>query len=213
MLRELRAQAGLTQEELAAAARLSPRSVSDLERGIHRTARQETARLLADALGLADRMRALFVSAARGHGPAAVVLAARHGEAPGAFQAAVTRTLPRDIAGFTGRQAELAKLMGESASMEADGGVVGIHAIGGMAGVGKTTFAVHAAHQLAAGFPDGQFFLPLHAHTPGQRPDLLMARRVIEHQQDLPVGHAIPPPGRACLQTGWDLRRRDPGGQ
>ena len=170
LLRELRAQAGLTQEELAAAARLSPRSVSDLERGIHRTARQETARLLADALGLADRMRALFVSAARGHGPAAVVLAARHGEAPGAFQAAVTRTLPRDIAGFTGRQAELAKLMGESASMEADGGVVGIHAIGGMAGVGKTTFAVHAAHQLAAGFPDGQFFLPLHAHTPGQRP-------------------------------------------
>ena len=123
LLRELRAEAGLTQEELAAAARLSPRSVSDLERGIHRTARQETARLLADALGLADRMRALFVSAARGHGPAAVVLAARHGEAPGAFQAAVTRTLPRDIAGFTGRQAELAKLMGESASMEADGGI------------------------------------------------------------------------------------------
>ena len=39
-----------------------------------------------------------------------------------------------------------------------------------MAGIGKTTFAVHAAHRLAASFPDGQFFLPLHAHTPGQRP-------------------------------------------
>ena len=52
----------------------------------------------------------------------------------------------------------------------AGGGVVGIHAIGGMTGIGKTTFAVHAAHQLAPGFPDGQFFLPLHAHTPGQRP-------------------------------------------
>src|SRR6266581_1251307 len=36
--------------------------------------------------------------------------------------------------------------------------------------VGRTTFAVHAAHRLAPGFPDGQFFLPLHAHTPGQRP-------------------------------------------
>src|SRR5215472_13581153 len=35
---------------------------------------------------------------------------------------------------------------------------------------GKTTFAVHAAHRLAPDFPDGQFFLPLHAHTPGQRP-------------------------------------------
>ena len=48
--------------------------------------------------------------------------------------------------------------------------MVGIYAIGGMAGIGKTTFAVHAAHQLAGGFPDGQFFLPLHGHTPGQRP-------------------------------------------
>ena len=43
-----------------------------------------------------------------------------------------------------------------------------VHAIDGMAGVGKTTLAVHAAHQLAEMFPDGQFFLPLHAHTPGQ---------------------------------------------
>ena len=42
-----------------------------------------------------------------------------------------------------------------------------MHAIDGMAGVGKTTFAVHATHRLAGNFPDGQFFLPLHAHTRG----------------------------------------------
>ena len=35
---------------------------------------------------------------------------------------------------------------------------------------GKTTLAVHAAHRLAPDFPDGQIFLPLHAHTPGQQP-------------------------------------------
>jgi hypothetical protein len=29
---------------------------------------------------------------------------------------------------------------------------------------------VHAAHQLAPRFPDGQVFLPLHGHTPGQQP-------------------------------------------
>ena len=38
LLRQLRAQARLTQEELAEAAALSPRTVSDLERGINRTA-------------------------------------------------------------------------------------------------------------------------------------------------------------------------------
>jgi hypothetical protein len=38
-------------------------------------------------------------------------------------------------------------------------------------GLGITLgLAVHAAHQLADSFPDGQFFLPLHAHTAGQRP-------------------------------------------
>ncbi len=49
LLRQLRAGAALTQEELAAAAGVSPRSVSDLERGINRTARKDTAELLAGA--------------------------------------------------------------------------------------------------------------------------------------------------------------------
>src|SRR5215468_303164 len=168
LLRQLRAKAGLTQEELAEAARLSPRSVSDLERAIHRTAHKDTARLLAGALGLAEPERALFVAAARGYGPAAAELAAQQRATPGA--AAATRALPRDTAAFTGRQAELEQLMGTLAAVAAGGGVVGICAIDGMAGIGKTTFAVHAAHRLADSFPDGQFFLPLHAHTPGHRP-------------------------------------------
>jgi tetratricopeptide (TPR) repeat protein len=50
------------------------------------------------------------------------------------------------------------------------GGVVGICAIDGMAGIGKTALAVHAAHRLAPQFPDGQIFLQLQGHTPGQRP-------------------------------------------
>ncbi len=86
-LRELRVKAQLTQEELAEAAGLSPRSVSDLERGIHRTAHKDTAGQLADALGLAGPSRALFVAAARGRGPAADVLAAGGG-GPGAVLAA-----------------------------------------------------------------------------------------------------------------------------
>src|SRR5690348_17382924 len=80
LLRQLRAEARLTQEELAGAAGLSPRSVSDLERGIHRIAHKDTARLLADALGLAEPVRALFVAAARGKTAPEDVLAARRGE-------------------------------------------------------------------------------------------------------------------------------------
>jgi tetratricopeptide (TPR) repeat protein/transcriptional regulator with XRE-family HTH domain len=155
LLRRLRREAGLTQEELAEAAGLSVRAVAYLERGAVTSPQRETVRLLAGALGLAGPARAGFEAAARGRaGPGGV--------------AAATRTLPRDIASFTGRQEEL-DLLAEAAAAGA-GGVVGIHAIGGMAGVGKTAFAVHAAHRLAGRFPGGQIFLPLHGHTPGQQP-------------------------------------------
>jgi tetratricopeptide (TPR) repeat protein/transcriptional regulator with XRE-family HTH domain len=170
LLRQLRVRARLTQEELADAAGVSTRAVSDLERGVNQTAQKETARLLAGALGLDGQAAELFVAAARGRAPAGEVLAAQPGTDAGKFAAAATRALPRDTASFTGRQAELARLLTSAESLAASGGVVGIHAIDGMAGIGKTTLAVHAAHRLAERFPDGQFFLPLHAHTPGQRP-------------------------------------------
>ncbi len=75
------------------------------------------------------------------------------------------RTLPRDISSFVGRAAELERL--EQAMPP---GGTEIFLIGGMAGIGKTAFAVHAAHRLGALFPGGQLFLPLHGHTPGQKP-------------------------------------------
>src|ERR1700758_3445340 len=104
LLRRLRGEARLTQEELAEAAGVSPRSVSDLERGINRTARKDTAVLLAGALGLPGRIAELFVAAARGLRDADDVEAARQGTALGAFAAAATRGLPRDVVSFTGRR-------------------------------------------------------------------------------------------------------------
>jgi tetratricopeptide (TPR) repeat protein/transcriptional regulator with XRE-family HTH domain len=156
LLRTLRTGAGLTQEELASAANVSRRAVSDLERGVATTPQKDTVRLLADAFGLIGHDRAEFEAVAR-------VRRAR-GEP---VVAASIRSLPRDVASFTGRQRELEQLA-EAAS--GAGGVVSIHAIGGMAGVGKTTFAVHAAHRLANAFPDGQIFVLLHGHTPGRGP-------------------------------------------
>jgi tetratricopeptide (TPR) repeat protein/transcriptional regulator with XRE-family HTH domain len=158
VLRGLRVKAGLTQEELAGAAGVSPRAISDLERGMVATPHKDTVRLLADALQLGGWARVEFEAAARG------------GVTPGRAAAqgvAATRTLPRDVASFTGRRRELRELTDAAAGA---GGVVSIHAIGGMAGIGKTAFAVHAAHALAGRFAGGQIFLPLHGHTPGCQP-------------------------------------------
>jgi tetratricopeptide (TPR) repeat protein/transcriptional regulator with XRE-family HTH domain len=175
LLRSLRVAAGLTQEELAEGAMLSPRSVSDLERGVNHTARKQTAQLLADALRLSGSAREEFETVARGRqlvAATAVAAAGADGTDSGLHPvfsggaASVTRTLPRDISSFTGREDALARLLAGAPG----GGVVGIHAIGGMAGVGKTALAVHAAHLLSDEFPGGQYFLSLHGHTPGQRP-------------------------------------------
>jgi transcriptional regulator with XRE-family HTH domain len=166
LLRQFRVDAGLTQEELAHAATLSPRSISDLERGINRTTRKQTARLLADALGLAGPERELFEAAASGQATAVETLAASRRSGG----ATAVRTLPRDIASFTGRIGELRQLTAAVGEAAGGGGVVSIHAIGGMAGVGKTALVVHAAHRLTGDYPDGQYFLPLHGHTPGQQP-------------------------------------------
>ncbi|WP_329389454.1 tetratricopeptide repeat protein [Streptomyces sp. NBC_01351] len=77
-------------------------------------------------------------------------------------------TLPYDVPDFTGRAAEFARLLSCVAD-EAPAALV-VSTVDGMAGVGKTTLAVHAAHHLAARFPGGQLFLDLHAHTAGRGP-------------------------------------------
>jgi transcriptional regulator with XRE-family HTH domain len=59
--------AGLTQEELAERARLSVRTVSDLERGMASRPYRATVYLLAEALGLSASERATHSRCARAH--------------------------------------------------------------------------------------------------------------------------------------------------
>lgn len=81
----------------------------------------------------------------------------------------VPAQLPRDSVAFTGREAEMDRLV-RAVTETGESGVIAVHAVAGMAGVGKTALAIHAGHALAERFPDGQLFVRLHAHTPGQEP-------------------------------------------
>jgi DNA-binding SARP family transcriptional activator len=77
----------------------------------------------------------------------------------------VPRQLPATVAYFTGRAVELAaldRLLDRGAGI----GAAVISAIGGTAGVGKTTLAVHWAHRVADRFPDGQLYLNLRGFDP-----------------------------------------------
>ncbi|MEN3361354.1 MAG: hypothetical protein V7637_5336 [Mycobacteriales bacterium] len=79
----------------------------------------------------------------------------------------VPAQLPRAVAAFSGRQAELTAL---DQLVPADGDApppLGICVVSGPPGVGKTTLAVHWAHRVAGRFPDGQLYVNLHGYDPG----------------------------------------------
>jgi transcriptional regulator with XRE-family HTH domain len=149
LLRQLRGEAKLTQEELAQAAGLSLRAVSDLERGIHRNARKNTATLLAEALGMAESVAVVFIEAARGRIPAAEVLTAMRSSGD-RLAAAGPRlwNIPARNPAFTGRDGLLAA-MREGLQT---GHPAVVQALYGMGGVGKSQLAAEYAHRFAGSY-------------------------------------------------------------
>ena len=188
LLRQLRSEAKLTQEDLAGAAGVSTRSVSDLERGINRTARKDTAALLADALSLAGQPRVLFIAAARGRVPAEDVLMAIRGratEGTEAVQPVARHNLPAPLTSFLDRTEVLARL-------EALLGHARLVTLTGTGGAGKTRLAVECAIRLVGQFPDGVWL----ADLAGIASQTLVAAQVMEalgvrQEGDLPVLEAL----------------------
>ncbi|MET9829639.1 BTAD domain-containing putative transcriptional regulator [Streptomyces sp. NPDC006385] len=72
--------------------------------------------------------------------------------------------LPATVPDFTGRASFVSELSEVLAS--AEGRVMAVSALAGIGGVGKTTLAVHVAHQARAAFPDGQLYVDLQGAGP-----------------------------------------------
>jgi predicted ATPase/DNA-binding CsgD family transcriptional regulator/transcriptional regulator with XRE-family HTH domain len=187
LLRQLRAGAELTQAELAKAAGVSPRSVSDLERGINGTARRDTAVRLAGALGLAEPARSLFVAAARGRIQAAQVLAAGRRPAPGES--------PGSAAGVHGFVPALTSFVGRAGPVREVATLLDRYrlvTVTGPGGAGKTRLAGQVARQAAGRFADGVWLAELApVRDPALVPAVVAAALGVREQPGVPAAGAL----------------------
>jgi tetratricopeptide (TPR) repeat protein/transcriptional regulator with XRE-family HTH domain len=180
LLRRERVLRGLTQEQLAEAAGLASRSIRSLEAG-RTQPRRSTVTLLCDALDL-DRGKRQALLRACGFADRSVKTEPeRDGPA----------TLPRDIPDFVGRSGLLETLRDRLLSGTET--ATRIVAINGLGGIGKTTLAVHLAHQVRAAFADGQLFADLEGGSGrGRDPDAVLGSMLA----DLGVAPERLPAGR-----------------
>ncbi|HEX2133312.1 MAG TPA: tetratricopeptide repeat protein [Actinophytocola sp.] len=77
------------------------------------------------------------------------------------------RQLPADVRDFVNRAGDLKHLDLILAEHDDGASSSAVCLIGGTAGVGKTSLAVHWAHRVADQFPDGQLYVDLHGYDPG----------------------------------------------
>ncbi|HEX5596097.1 MAG TPA: helix-turn-helix domain-containing protein, partial [Micromonosporaceae bacterium] len=164
LLRRHRLHRQLTQEALAERAGISSRSVGEMERGRGRSPRPRTVEQLVTALELTGDEREEFIRAGRtlywDNRPGR-----RSPNSPPSFAVPSTispRQLPADLPDFVARDDEIAILR---RALTPGGGGTKLAAISGPAGIGKTALAVHAGHQLAPEFPDGQLYAALRDAT------------------------------------------------
>ena len=151
LLRSLREAAGLTQEELAFRAGLSPNAVGALERGVRRRPQPHTVRSLSEALGLSEEeRRSLLASVPKQSGAASSVA---EEVSPGSF---AVSALPHPATPLVGRERELEEVSGLLTQQ-----AVRLLTLTGIGGVGKTRLAVEVAREASGLFPDGAAFVGL----------------------------------------------------
>jgi len=177
MLRDLRLQAGLSQEALAELAQMSASGIGVLERGVRRAPQRQTLDLLAGALNLSRPDRERFQAAADRAGNA------RRPRAREAAAAVPNQNLPHAITKFVGSDGVIESLSKEASNRR-------LVTVTGTGGVGKTRIALEASYSLLNSFSDGVWIVEL-ASIADPR---LIAQRIGE---TLGVNASEP------LQDGW----------
>jgi DNA-binding SARP family transcriptional activator len=192
---ELAVAAGLVEEEYAGA--LEDYASTELQRGGHQ---EIVGRLAAwvSAYPLREGMRASLITALTRCGRQAEAIASYHqlrqlladelGVDPGkelqhlyqqvltghrdaaAPGTAVPAQLPAATADFTGRKEHTGAMTALFTRRDEQPVALVISAVSGAGGIGKSTLAVHVAHQVAGEFPDGQLYVNL-AGTSGDPAD------------------------------------------
>jgi len=182
LLKRWRIDAGLTQEELAERARLSARTIGNIERGALSKPRADSIRLLSAALELSPQQHATLLA----HTRFARVASPLPAGGVGPSGAIPPHYLPVPPTPLLGREREVAEACRLLRSPE-----VRLLTFVGPPGTGKTRLSLQVAAALTSDFADGVAFVALATITDPAQVLVAVAQTLALRDTDTPLTDAL----------------------